>query len=259
MALIFDPTVDIDTAEEPVFSAVFLSQQSYINILDLVDIYFKLGMRTEGSTLECLPQSYMFITYKKDKIKMGIGKSVILKLTGLGYSPKLHTVVAYVQLKRNFTDNVMPHIIISKPRNLKRADIRKLLKDPSFQTHLLHAPYTVHGKIGVMSGSKEETASIMYSTDGSPVQISNTSVTRPEVTLSVENSPPPGGAACSASTEEEETYMGFKVYKGSRGGKYIYYEQGKKRYLTDEFLAHSKEKAAKKGVFYNINFLADNS
>jgi hypothetical protein len=257
MSLIFDPNIDINTLEEPVFNAVFLSQQSYINILDLVDIYFDVGMRTEGSTLECLPQSYMYITYKKDKLKMGLGKSVTLKITGLAYSSKLHTVVGYVQLKNNFTESHVPHIVISKPRNLKRADIRKMLQDQSFQQCELHAPYIIHGKIGLMAGSKEESASVVYKSGDSkqPVQISNTIVTRPEATLSVDNSHPPDGAC--AGSDDVETYNGYIVHKGARGGKYILSDAGKRRYVTDEEIADSKAKNTNKNVFYNINFLAD--
>lgn len=251
MSIIFDPNKPI---EDPAFNAVFLTQQSYINILDLVDIYFKVGMRTEGSTLECLPQSYMYITYKKHKLRMGISKNVTLKINGLAYSPKLHTIVAYVHLKNNFTDCQIPHIVISKPRNLKRSDIRKLLMDPSFQLHTLHAPYTVHGKIGIMSGSTEESASMVYE-GGSPVQISNTIVTRPEATLSVENSPPPDGV--SQGAEGVETYNGFIVHNGRRGGKYILNDKGKIRYLKDEDIAASKLRNKNKNVFYNVNILGD--
>ncbi len=261
--IVFDPNIN---TKEGGFSAVFLSQQSYINLLDLVDHYFNLGMRTEACTLECLPQSYMFITYKKDNIMKGVGKMVSLKLFCLAYSPKLHTIIGYVHLKNNFTDNEAPHIVISKPNNLKRSDLRKMLKDPSFQTHMLHAHYTVHGKIGIMSGSKEEAASIMYSNDGSQVQFSNNTVNRPEATISVENSSPPGGAA--TEYEEEENYMGYKLYNGERGGRYTI-RDGKRRYYTEEFLtayfnrrANGKCRNNKPGkgggeVVYNINFLAD--
>jgi hypothetical protein len=252
MSIIFDPNVSVD---DPAFSAVFLSQQSYINVLDLIDIYFNVGMRTEGSTLECLPQSYMYITYKKDKLKMGIGKNVSLRITSLAYSPKLHTVIAYVQLKNNFTDCPIPHIVISKPRSLKRSDIRKMLTDPSFHVHELHAPYTIHGKIGIMSGSREESASMVF-TGGSAVQISNMVVTRPEATLSVENSPPPDGVTSSGS-EEVETYNGLKVHAGKRGGKYIITHAGKVRYLKDEDIAANKQKQTNKNVFYNVNILGD--
>ena len=42
-----------------------------------------------------------------------------------------------------------------------------------------------------------------------------------------------------------------------RGGKYIIYEAGKNRYLTDDEIAEAKKKTANKNVFYNINILAD--
>ncbi len=262
--IVFDP--NMINQSEGCFSAVFLSQQSYINLLDLVDLYFNLGMRTEACTLECLPQSYMFITYNKDKLMKGVGKMVSLKLSCLAYSPKLHTVVGFVHLKNNFTDNDVPHIVISKPNNLKRSDLRKLLKDTSFNIQMLHAHYTVHGKIGIMSGSKEESASIIYSNDGSQVQFSNHTVSRPEATISVENSTPPSGAA--AECDDEENYMGYKLYKGDRGGKYIIKEDGSRRYFTEAFLQAYYDRRAngkcrnrsgrKNGdVVYNINFLAD--
>jgi hypothetical protein len=201
----------------------------------------------------------MYITYKKDYLKRGVGKNVSIKISALSYSPKFQTIVAYVNLKKNFTDNLMPHVVLSKPRNMKRADIRKLLMDESFETHQLPLLYTVHGRIGLMCGSMEESASIVFS-NGNTVQISNTTVSRPEVTISVDNSPPPEGACAVSEEQEEDFYNGKKVYTSQRGRRYIIYESGLRRYLTDAVYEAYKKKnqnksASSKDVVYNINIL----
>jgi hypothetical protein len=232
MSIIFNP-------EEPMplngFNAVFLTQSSYMNLLELVKISLN-GYDFNGFNFNIpkLPYSYMLITNKPERLRIGLGKSVSLKISHLAYNSSSLSIIALVLMKNNFTDKKIPHICITGKRP-PNDDIS--LTD--FKVVPLHAPYTVHGKLGVMSCNIEESTTPSHFSSAAPVMVS-----RPELTLSVENSPPPGN---------DEYYMGQKVEKGARGGKYIYI-QGKKRYITDEMIANAKNKGE---VVYNINFLSD--
>jgi len=175
---------------------------------------------------------------------MGLGKSVNLKITSLGFCKSSLTVIALVALKNNFTDKQVPHIVISGNRS---SAYEFNLDD--FKLISLHAPYTVHGKLGMMPDAVDGPSS--HASHSSQTHASQThTVNKPELTLSVDNSPPPG------SDEKEEFYMGHKIHKGVRGGKYYYSSDGTRRYLTEKAIASSKKK---EDVVYNINLLSSSS
>jgi hypothetical protein len=201
-----------------------------------------------------------------------LGKSVNLKITSLGFCKSSLTVIALVALKNNFTDKQVPHIVISG----NRSSVYEFnLAD--FKLITLHAPYTVHGKLGIMPDAVDSSSHPYHPHKTNPShaysylqpqpqlqlqlqlqpqhqpqhQLQLQTVNKPELTLSVDNSPPPG------SDEKEEFYMGHKIHKGVRGGKYYFSSDGSKRYyLTEKAIASSKKK---EDVVYNINLLSCSS
>lgn len=250
MSIIFNPDVFIP---ENGFNAVFLTQASYMNLLQLVKVSIN-GYDFNGFNfnIQQLPYSYMYISRNPSRFRIGLGKSVNLKITNLGFCKSSLTVIALVALKNNFTDKQVPHIVISGNRS---SAYEFNLDD--FKLIPLHAPYTVHGKLGIMPDAVDPQThpSHAYSNPQTSHAYTNPqtqTVNKPELTLSVDNSPPPG------SDEKEEFYMGHKIHKGVRGGKYYYGgEDGKNRYyLTEKAIANSKKKEE---VVYNINLLSSSS
>ena len=244
MSIIFNPDVFIP---ENGFNAVFLTQASYMNLLQLVKVSVN-GYDFNGFNfnIQQLPYSYMYISRNPSRFRIGLGKSVNLKITSLGFCKSSLTIIALVALKNNFTDKQVPHIVISGNRS---AAYEFNLDD--FKLIPLHAPYTVHGKLGIMPDAVDsspsqhmqpQTQTQTHTSHG----VQQQTVNKPELTLSVDNSPPPG------SDEKEEFYMGHKIHKGERGGKYYITSDGLKRYLTKQAMANSKKKEE---VVYNINLL----
>jgi hypothetical protein len=64
-------------------------------------------------------------------------------------------------MKNNFTCNNIPHIVIAKNKEVGNAMISRLVDesttDPQSQLEILYAPFRIHGKIGIMVGSNDET------------------------------------------------------------------------------------------------------
>lgn len=276
MSLIFDQEVIIDENFKSGFNAVFLTQESYIELLDLADEYFHIGLREENCRLPCLTQSYMVISNQKDRLKYALNKNVSLKIKSLFYNNKLEIVVALVYLKKNFTDNEFPHIIISKPEKINETYINKLLRNDTelkeFSKYNNVVPldefYTIHGKVGILINYNLDNCTSrstnMVDSAGRYIHVSNEQVSRPEVTLSVDNCLPPEseidkvkvkdkGDASSATEDQQELYMGLLVHSGRRGGKFII-KDNKKKYISDAEILSSKNK--KDEVVYNVNLLA---
>jgi len=240
MSIIFNPN---EPLPENGFNGVFLTQTSYMNLLELVKISLN-GYEFNGFnfSIQPLPYSYMFITRKPDRLKFGLGKSVSLKITHIAYSVSSLTIIALVMMKNNFTDRDIPHIVITGKSTLNSTSTSPInLAD--FKVVPLHAPYTVHGKLGVMAPVK--------SNDIGTESPKPATVSKPELTLSVENSPPPGEGG-----KEEEYYLGQKIIKGRQGGKYVFSKDGQRRYITDAMIANAKNK---NNVVYNINFLSEDN
>jgi hypothetical protein len=252
MSQVFDAALNVNGKD--VFSGFFITEQSYSNILEIADLYFKMG--PEKKLMQLVDNPHMFITSNMHKIKTGIGKSASLRVSHLGYNAFNRSLIAVVQLKNNFTDRQVPIIKLSEasakttapsaagltstaPLTLtapdKVAAAVLTSAEPNYTIIKLHNPYTVYGKIGMFINEV-------------PSEVSTPQIARPEITLTVDNSPPPG----KEEQEEPEMFLGYQVHKGNRGGKFYYTSDGKKRYITDETIAKSK----KKDVVYNINFLA---
>ena len=271
MTLVFDDVEYLNSDREPLFNAVFLTQSSYIDLLDLVKEHFNIPIRDPSCDMPCMSQSYMLISNKREKIKYGIGKNVSLKIKSLFYNPKVKILLAIVKLKNNFTDFPVPYIIISKPEAIKQESIDKIvLKHHNISLDILVnnrfidlediKTATVHGKVGVFfqEGLQEQSSHARYlERSKDPVkQLADNIVTRPEVTISVDSSHPPIKRGQDESTSLEpkkEFYMGLEVYKGRRGGKYVI-KDGKKKYVTDMEIANCSKKSDT--VVYNVNLLA---
>ena len=244
MSVVFDPNHRPLSAA---FNGFFITEQSYSNLLDVADIYFKLG--PEKRLLQLVERPHMFITSKPEKVAVGVGKTATLRVSQLGYNRTFRSLIAIVQLKNNFTDQTpIPHIRLTDDGPSSESQ-SLTMKDYTIVS--LHAPYVIHGKIGMMIFGGP-TPAIRSDRDSNLTSISTFTVTRPELTITVENSAPPGA---TTEQESEETFQGHVVYKGKRGGKF-YYLDGKKRYVTDESIAQAKHTMKKKDVVYNINFLA---
>jgi hypothetical protein len=270
MSLIFNESIVLDGNVKSAFNGVFLTQDSYVELLDLVDKYFHICLRDESCPLPCLTQSYMLISRQKERLKYALNKNVSLKIKSLFYNNKLELLVAIVYLKKNFTDNLCPHIIISKPEKINESYVNKLLnneeelKDFTKYNNIIKLDefYTVHGKVGIMinlnvnePGEANVNTRPKTITDsiGRQVHVSNEEVSRPEVTLSVDNGLPPQDEESENTKDQPEMYMGMLVHKGKRGGKYVI-KDNKKKYVSDAEIEGSK--STSDGVVYNVNLLA---
>lgn len=185
-SLSFDPSlVNID---EKSFSGAFLAEKSYMELLSLADTYFELNMRTASRVLPCCNNSYLLISRDQDKIFKGIGKKVSLQITGLLCDIGMGYLVAIVQMKNNFTSNRVPHIVLAKKHTLSNYSIGTAVAGSRGVLERLYIPVKIHGKIGIMSGSDEETAeSSVVINNGLQIHQTNTIVHRPEVTMTVEH------------------------------------------------------------------------
>lgn len=278
MTLVFDHSEYLNLDIEPAFNAVFINQSSYISLLDLVYDIFNIPIRDPNCDMPCMSQAYMIISSKREKIKYGIGKSVSLKIKSLFYNSKVKVVLAIVKLKNNFTDFPVPYIIISKPEGINGESIDKIiLKHHSISLEILqHNTFielqeseraTVHGKVGIYLGESDSLKDYQdhqghkdykdYKDHQQHEKAERDNVvTRPEVTLSVDNCAPPIKQQLDHSEEEKaqkEFYMGLEVFKGSRGGKYVI-KDGKKKYVSDAEIASASKKS--ETVVYNVNLLA---
>lgn len=276
-----------------VYNGAFLDKESYTKLLDLADIYFGLGMRTDNCPLPLQPQCYMLITKKQNRLSFGLGKNVRLKVDRIIYNQRYGLLAAGVSMIQNFTCNRTPHIIIAKSSRLINSVVTQIIDGELDHRHpcvvrQLHAPCVLHGRIGAIFGSKEEyqiPETITSIHNGEIIHISPKKVMRPEVSMSIENHPPPnedrdylnikdlekddevmdiqvggsnnqGKEHTKASTGDDETemYDGCVVVKGPRGGKY-YYKDGKKRYVTDEQIAARNKGGKKEKVIFKINLM----
>ena len=185
------------------FSAAFLSQQSYVELLRTADSFFDLHMTTRNRILPCQVNSYMLIARTPPRayryLWKGTGRKVSLSIDRLLYNSNYGILVGLVQLKTNFTCNNIPHIVLAKREGVNNSLVSRVIENyaktelPS-QIETLYSPFKVHGKIGVMIGSIEEDsiATIIGDTGTGTGTSTGTStyVAPPEVMFSVEQSPP---------------------------------------------------------------------
>lgn len=198
MDIIFEPVIIPDT---DAFSGAFITLDSYKQLLQSVDSYFGLNMLSSTRSLPCNKHSYMLIKKhirdRPHQIWCGVGKKVSLVVHSLVYNQQYGMVCGLVHLKANFTCNKVPHIVLAKRKELNRATVHSILEADSPHTHRVNlpSPLRVHGRIGVLMGSGEESV-LASRVDG--VLQSHTAVSRPEITFTVEHPDPEPGVSLSA-------------------------------------------------------------
>lgn len=273
------------------FNGAFIDSDSYSQLLDLVDIYFGLGMKTDSCPYDLKEHCYMLISKSQGRLFKLLGKNVKLKVSHILHNEHYGVLAAKVILRNNFTCNSTPHIVIAKRKNLNHSVIRKIVDGEMDYKHpciikKLHAPCSLHGVIGVLCNSDLEDDVISgHVQDG--MYHTGTKVSRPELTISVDNFLPPekknkylsisdlktkrieplyqpesdndtiGSDGNKGEDGAEEYYQGCLVKKGPRGGKYII-KDGKKKYLKDEDIKDNdkgKKTIGGSGPVYSLNLL----
>ena len=272
-----------------VFTGVFIMQNSYKELLALVDSYFSLNMLSTCRKIPCAKHSYMLISKSTEykKLWYNVGKKASLTINKLVYNEQYGVVIALVYLKNNFTCNKISHIVLAKNNNINRATVNSIINNPSSTSYVvqLDQPFKAHGCIGVLSGSGEESDLSIMSGDMLIHKTPNI-VARPETTLSVENPDPDQNTVlsmdeyklkqdtihlkpCIKPTSDDnmkitldasqeaiptmEIYKGCNVMKGPRGGKFII-KEGKKIYCN--VVTDDTKKSALGSAVYKISMLS---
>jgi hypothetical protein len=193
------------------FNGVFLTQESYIHLLRIADSLFNLNMCSSTRQLPCLRNSYMIMSRSNNQLLHGIGKKASLTINKMLYNSHFGVLAAMVHLKKNFTCNAVPHIVIARrDAGINNAIISRIMNGegsdefPS-QVEILYTPIKVHGKVGIMIGVEEVLQSDTKYIDGVKVHTTQHIVTRPEVTYSVENPLPP--------KPPKEKFLSFDQFK----------------------------------------------
>lgn len=284
--LTFDPIElqALQTSAVGLFNGAFIDSNSYSQLLDLVDIYFGLGMKTDTCPYELKEHCYMLISKQTDRLFKLLGQNVKLRVSHIYHNEHYGVLAAKVILKNNFTCNGTPHIVIAKRKDLNHSVIRKIVdgeldyKYPCI-VKKLHAPCALHGVIGVLCNSDlEDDIVTSHVQDG--MYHTGTKVSKPELTVSVDNFPPPekknkylsindlktksieplyqpdSDTEHKNNENKEEYYQGCLVKKGPRGGKYIV-KDGKKKYLKEDDLKDigKATSVSNSGPVYSLNLL----
>ena len=283
--LMFKPSIIPEGCDA--FTGVFIMQNSYKELLALVDSYFSLNMLSADRKIPCAKHSYMLISKSTEynKLWYNVGKRASLTINKLVYDEQYGVVIALVYLNNNFTCNRISHIVLAKNNNINRATVNSIINNPSSTSYVvqLDQPFKAHGCIGVLSGSGEESDLSVMS---GGIHKTPNIVARPETTLSVENPDPDQNNVlsieeyklkqdtihlqpCINPTSEDnmkitldasqeaiptmEIYKGCNVMKGPRGGKFII-KDGKKIYCN--VVADDTKKSTSGSAVYKISMLS---
>lgn len=248
----------------PSFCAAFIDQPSYIELLRLSDHAFGLNMTSRSRVLPCQQHSYLVLS--RSPPWKGIGRPVSLIVDSILYNAQHGVLLAKVKMKKNFTCNKVPHIIIAKRPGITNIVASHAIDDPTSKIQL--CTLRVQGKIGVMNNSKEEWIKpVKVTLDGMHVEATNNIVTRPEAVYTVEQPlDEPVAPVASKSDDKKDvmeitlnksgpsatggTYLGEPIMKGPRGGCYII-KDGKKKYVPTNATGGS----SKAELVYKINIL----
>ena len=282
---IFDP---LNVRDGGAFCGAFIDQPSYVKLLKLADHAFGLNMTSKERTLPCQQHSYLVIS--RSRPWRGVGRPVSLTVDSILYNAQHGVLLAIVKMKRNFTCNKVPHIVIAKRPGITNIIASHAIDDPTSKIQLC-PPLRVHGKIGVLANSKEEWIQpVKINIDGMHVVATNKVVTRPEVVYTVEQpldipSPSPSSSPSSNPSSQpapdnqrikpnikfkppaSDDVMEITLETGSRsvatGGTYMgepimkgprggcyIIKDGKKKYVPANVSSHEKAE-----LVYNINIL----
>jgi hypothetical protein len=232
------------------FSAVFIHEDSYIELLEEAEPLFHLNMFQKDRALPLREQAYMFIAFRDPTFNQGLRVNV--DINGYAYLENEY-LVALVFLRNNFTEFMNPHIILASRPGLSDDYIRRNLKGKIIA---LPSSITIKGKIDVHTMPFEVTpfkpVNSFNSFNPEPIQFFTNILKRPELL----NRPEPlnrsellnrpellnrseplnrplreTSEVLTIASEEEIDEPG--VFKGPRGGKYRIVD-GKKIYLKKQ-------------------------
>ena len=250
MRLIFTTNDLVQQKKSGEFSGIFLNKTSYQELMNLANQHFDLKLGSSDSLLHPLPLCYMLITRKRKLMKKALGRLACVKVEAITYNRVLGFVVANVRLKKNYTDEKNPIIVIAKSYGLPNAEIQKSLwrKSDAFNLQRVQVPdEIIHGKIGIVfdyndsiddfKGIARPPSPILQDDDSSTssseeqIPIAAVSNTREEdkLVMNFEDS----------SSEEEddeqqvmkEYFNGKEVLTSPRGSKYVIMPSGKRQYI----------------------------
>lgn len=260
--------MDIGTPIDDAFNGAFINQQSYVELLRIADSFYGLNMTSKDRKLPCQLNSYLLLSRKQDKVWKGINRNVSLNVVAISYNEKYGILAAIVQLKNNFTCNQIPHIVLAKNQGINNVLVSRILLQPDTKTTPLYTAHKVHGKIGVIINSGEETMNMGTKlVNGIATQSTQDVVTRPEVVYAVQHPLPVKQSKNKFKSMEQlqdevmeikveggdtatgETYQGEPVMKGPKGGKFIM-KDGKKKYVPK-----NKSGDSDSDVVYSVNIL----
>lgn len=200
------------------FSAVFIHEDSYIELLEQAEPLFHLNMFQKDRKLPLREQAYMFIAFRDPTFNQGLRVNVDIK--GYAYLENEY-LVALVYLRNNFTEFMNPHIILASRPGLSDDYIRRNLKGKIIA---LPSSITIKGKVDV------------HTMPFQPVQSVQPVKRTPEPAEVIKIMPHPlreTSEVLTLASEEEIDEPG--VFKGPRGGKYRIVD-GKKIYLKKQGL-----------------------
>lgn len=194
------------------FSAVFIHEDYYIELLQKAEPLFHLNMFHKDRKFPCRDQSYMFISFREPAFNQGV--KVNLDIKGYVYLEGEY-LVALVHLKTNFTDFINPHIILANRSDLSDDYIRKNLKGKMIP---LPEPLNIKGKIDINI--------IPFA----PAYKQETTAFKPEVSSQATIKLIPHPWRETSEKSEDKTVEEPGILKGPRGGKFKIVN-GKKKYL----------------------------
>lgn len=288
MSIVFEKD-NIDPSRQK-FSAVFVHQDYYLELLKLCNTYFNLHLLNPEQRELPLPQfTYMLIKKNQDRtdLSANIGLHSRITIDQLIYNKKFGLLVARVRLKKNWTSNPVPHIVLAKRTNVTNNLINLVLSGnfshfEDNQITDIYDPVSIKGRIGVMLDSTIEDHYVESTEeDGIRVEKTTQMVQRPEVSISMEREPykperkkvdftfsdlsieseTDGTYKNDTSGEGLGTYKGFPIKQGPRGGKYYFDDSGKKMYLggssSSNSAYNSKKAKTAPRVVYKVNMMSD--
>src|SRR3989344_1321094 len=171
------------------FTALFIHQDCYTKLLELCNNYFNTHLLDPAKRELPLPASTYLLLDRKPNFKH-IGKHCKIMVSGLIYNRRFNILVATVKLRKNFTCNNMPHIVLAKEQPNITNDLVNVVLNSNISYINENAivdfetrdQLYVSGRIGVMmdEGLMEEPYIKI------PEVVPIVPVARPEVTHSIE-------------------------------------------------------------------------
>lgn len=165
MNIIFDKSEISSSSHSSLsFNAAFIHQDYYIRLLEKCNTEFNLNLLDpDKREIQLRDSAYMLISRDRSDVKFlaNIGIKVVMKVSELIWSKPLCAIIGVVQLRKNFTCNSIPHIIIAKNPEMNNQICENIIQG-SFD-HLgdtyrisLYEPIIIKGRIGIAIDNPEE-------------------------------------------------------------------------------------------------------